>query len=149
MVPAMTQFKKEEAASCRFFFRKENRVLRRSDFQHVYNNSRPVRRSLVHVFILRHDETPPPPTRLGITVTKKAGNAVKRNRARRLVRESFRLMLPQLKPGHTIIVNAMKAATTAPFAAVDQQLREIFRQSGLVKSPADDDADASTTDQHT
>lgn len=142
----MTQFKKEEAASSRFFFRKENRVLRRSDFQHVYNNSRPVRRSLVHVFILRHEETPAPPTRLGITVTKKAGNAVKRNRARRLVRESFRLMLPQLKPGYTIIVNAMKAATTSPFTAVDQQLRGIFQQAGLFKAPSDNGSDNSARD---
>jgi hypothetical protein len=62
----MTQFEKEEAAKCRFFFRKENRVLRRADFQHVYSHSKPVRRSLVHVFILKHDDTPPPPTRLGI-----------------------------------------------------------------------------------
>lgn len=140
----MTQFEKEEAATRRFFFRKENRVLRRADFQHAYNNSRPIRRPLVHVFILKHEDAPPPPTRIGITVTKKAGNAVKRNRARRLVRESFRLMLPQLKPGYTIIVNAMKAATMAPFSAVDQQLREIFQQAGLFlnpdeKVPASDD----------
>lgn len=139
----MTQFKKEEAAPCRFFFRKENRVLQRADFQTAYNSSRPIRRSLIHVFIQKHDATPPPATRLGVTVTKKAGNSVGRNRARRLVRESFRLALPQLKPGYTIIVNAMRAATTAPFSAVDQQLREVFQQAGLLQSSqGEDDRDA-------
>jgi hypothetical protein len=49
-------------------------------------------------------------------------------------------MLPQLKPGFSIIVNAMKMATTATFSDVDRQLREIFQQAGLFLSP---DADKS------
>ncbi len=129
----------EKAASRRFFFRKENRVLKRSDFKKVYNEGRPWRRSLVHVFILapalgETDGLPAisAPTRLGITATKKAGNAVHRNRARRVVRESFRHLLPDLKPGYTIVVNTMRSATTAPMAKVDAQLRDVLRQAGVL-----------------
>lgn len=125
----------EKAAIRRFFFRKENRVLKRAEFKRVYNEAKPVRRSLVHAFILAPSPSAPDlpvqPTRIGITATKKAGNSVHRNRARRLVRESFRHMLPDLKPGYTIIVNTMRAATTAPQAKVDSQLREIFQQAGV------------------
>ncbi len=35
--------------------------------------------------------------RLGIIAGKKVGNAVKRNRARRIIREAFRLIEPELK----------------------------------------------------
>ncbi len=135
----------EKAASRRFFFRKENRVLKRADFKKVYNSGRPWRRSLIHVFILEpavksDDEAlsvVPPPTRLGITATKKAGNAVHRNRARRVVRESYRHLLPDLKPGYTIIVNTMRLATTAPQTKVDAQLKDVLRQAGVFADAVD------------
>ena len=128
----------DKAAVRRFFFRKENRVLKRADYQKVYNQGRVLRRPLVHVFVMApvSDDSNGiiAPTRLGITATKKSGKAVYRNRGRRLVRESFRLMLPDLKPGYSIVVNVMRAATTAPFQKVDTQLRDIFEQADLFSS---------------
>jgi ribonuclease P protein component len=43
------------------------------------------------------------PARLGITVTRKFGDAVRRNRAKRLIREAFRRS-PELFPGGTDVV---------------------------------------------
>lgn len=128
----------KEAAPCRFFFRKQNRILQRSDFLLVYNQGKPYRRNLLHVFVLppAADAPPAAPTRLGITVTKKSGNSVKRNRARRLIRESFRHQLPYLKPGYSIVVNAMRAATMATAAAVDTQLVALLQQAGVFAHPA-------------
>jgi ribonuclease P protein component len=132
----MSQFEKE-AAPCRFFFRKENRILKRADFLRVYDKGQVYRRSLVHVFVLRSvpedaEGVPVPPTRLGITATKKSGKAVRRNRARRLVRESFRHALPFMRPGFDIVVNVTRAATAAPFTKVDAQLKDIWRQAGVL-----------------
>jgi len=128
----MTEFEKE-AASRRFFFRKENRVLQRADFQKIYNQGQRYRKPLLHAFVVYHSETPDAPTRLGITATKKSGNAVHRNRGRRLVRESFRHALPDLKPGYSIVVNVMRDATSAAFSAVDQQLKQVFQQAGMFR----------------
>lgn len=134
----MSQFE-NEAAPCRFFFRKENRLLKRADFLRVYGSGRVVRRSLVHVFLV--EEPPGPdgevrPTRIGITATRKTGKAVRRNRARRLVREAFRLNLPAMKPGYSMVVNVMRGATTASYDKVCGQLVSIWRETGVLPSPA-------------
>jgi ribonuclease P protein component len=140
----MSQFE-EEAAPRRFFFRKENRILKRADFLRVYGQGQVYRRSLVHVFILKQvpsgesTEAAAPlvgPTRIGITATRKTGKAVHRNRARRLIRESFRHALPDMRPGYEIVVNVTRGTAAAPFAKIDAQLRDIWRQAGVI-APTD------------
>lgn len=59
--------------------------------------------------------------RVGITASKKIGNAVKRNRARRLLRESIRVLYPQLKPGYDFVLvsrgrNAVRKLSNRIFA---------------------------------
>ena len=62
--------------------------LRRADFLRA---SRQGRRFATEYFLLyRFDRRDAGPARLGITVTRKIGNAVRRNRIKRLVREWFR-----------------------------------------------------------
>lgn len=129
----MEQFD-QKAAERRFFFRKENRLLKRAEFLRVYNHGKAYRRSLVHVFVLKPEtaENGAGPTRLGITATKKTGKAVRRNRGRRLVRESFRHALPDMAPGYWMVVNLTRAANVASFAKVDAQLKEIWKVAGVL-----------------
>jgi ribonuclease P protein component len=58
------------------------------------------------------------PTRLGITVTRKIGNAVERNRIKRLVREVFRLHRVRLPEGLDLVWVAKQQAAHADFADV-------------------------------
>lgn len=65
------------------------------------------------------ESEPPSVPRAGFTVTKKTGNSVVRNRARRRLREALRLCpdLP-LRPGHDYVIIARLDAIRLPFAAL-------------------------------
>lgn len=64
------------------------------------------------------DTDEPLPTRLGITVTRKVGNAVTRNRIKRLVREVFRVHRMRLPQGLDMVWVAKQQAAAATYAEV-------------------------------
>lgn len=70
-----------------------------------------------------------PHNRLGITVSTKLGCAVKRNRARRRLRELFRLAQPRLKQGYDVVIVARTRAVTIEHrklqADFDRAMREL------------------------
>jgi ribonuclease P protein component len=61
------------------------------------------------------------PSRLGVTVTKKVGTAVRRNRVKRLVREAFRLCPDLLPSGVDLVVIAKDGAPTLGLADVQTE----------------------------
>lgn len=75
-----------------------------------------------------------PHNRYGFIVSKQLGNAVIRNRVRRLMRESVRLLDPQVQPGYDIVFIARRSIVGQPFEAVFRIVNELLRQAGLLKS---------------
>jgi len=79
----------------KFGLPKEARLLKRAEFLRVYERGRRFEGRYMTVFILPASGAL---HRVGITATKKAiGKAHDRNRAKRLLRESFRLSRPELE----------------------------------------------------
>lgn len=64
--------------------------------------------------------------RLGITVSKKVGNAVTRNRVRRLIKESFRKYEDTLMPGYDIVVVARVISQSAGYHQIEHQLVKLL-----------------------
>jgi ribonuclease P protein component len=82
----------------------------------------------------RAADEPSPPTRLGVTVTKKVGNAVVRNRIKRLVREVFRLQRARLPAGLDLVWVAKQQAATASFADVVADFEAVIRRGSELVS---------------
>lgn len=86
---------------------KDARVRKRREFLQIQNAGRRIATRHFLVTYLRRGEASP---RLGITVTKKIGNAVVRNRVKRAVREAFRAHAATLARGASIVVIARDGA---------------------------------------
>lgn len=67
------------------------------------------------------------PSRLGITTSRKVGDAPTRNRIRRLVREFFRRNRERLVAPHDVLVIARPGAAEITYADVDHELSRALR----------------------
>lgn len=71
--------------------------------------------------------------RLGVVTSKKIGGAVERSRARRLLRESFRLHQHDLSQPVDIVLVARNSIAGKTFAQVEKDYLAALRRAGLVK----------------
>lgn len=106
-----------------FGFPKAHRLRQRDDYTRLNKMGR--KKHSPHFIVLTVAE-PPNPVRLGITVSRKVGNAIVRNRVKRLIREYFRNNYSQLPEFQAISVIAKKGAGTLTQAAVDQELADLL-----------------------
>ncbi len=70
-------------------------------------------------------------TRVGISVSKRVGGAVVRNRVRRRVREAVRLQ-PGLRPGYDLVFAARPPSAEAEWAALRGATVELLRRARLL-----------------
>ena len=70
--------------------------------------------------------------RYGFITPKRLGNAVKRNRIRRQVREAVRLLHPQLQQGYDIVVIVRFPLMGQPFQEIQRIVCELCVKAGLL-----------------
>ena len=71
--------------------------------------------------------------RVGITVGKKLGHAVVRNRTRRRLREIYRLNEQRFQPGWDIVVVARTRAVKAPFEKLTRSYLTLAAKAGILR----------------
>jgi ribonuclease P protein component len=105
-------------------FPKQARVRRQAEFDRVYESQLFAADEVLVVTAVQNDLSC---TRLGLSVSRKVGNAVVRNRWKRLVREAFRQSRPELASGFDLVVRPRKGA--APdWARIANSLPKLVRQ---------------------
>ncbi len=105
-------------------FRKSDRVLKRPHFRRIYNSGRKFHTPLFTAFVVESDRISP---RIGLTVTRKVGSSVERNRCRRILREAFRRSKAQgLGLGVDLVINAKRELVNAPYAGVEAEVKRLL-----------------------
>ena len=108
-------------------FGKMHRVRRKGEFQQVFDTG--VRVSGRYITLLLAPGSGPS-SRLGIVASRKLGNAVRRNRAKRLIREVFRLNQPLPSgAGRDLVVIPRRELFDAPFKDLDADFRAAWRRA--------------------
>ena len=106
-------------------------------FKAVYSHGRHEANAYFVMYVMANDNGF---NRLGLSISKKVGNAVVRNRIRRLVKESCRLMAYRVIRGFDIVIVARQAASSMPrdgaFCKVYKALESLFNRLQLLNPEA-------------
>lgn len=92
----------------------------RRDFKRVLEGGE---REILETIIVYVLPNPEGKTRIGITVSRKAGGSVNRNRIKRRLREAIRKNASLLPPGTDLVIIAGRKCQYAEFSGIEQDLR--------------------------
>ena len=109
---------------------KKDILRRKEDFSSIYKKGKSVGDKFVVVFTKKNNLSY---NRTAFLASKKVGNAVARNRARRLMKESYRSVNDQLATGYDIIFIARKTITNSKFADVKKSIEAATKRAGILK----------------
>jgi len=107
------------------------RLTKKSEFQRVYGGGKAVRSQAFTLIHLKGEEDKP--TKLGITIPRNYGKAVRRNRMKRLLREAFRLQRSYLTSGEEIVIHVQRGAEALSFKEVYDELASLLKRAELIR----------------
>lgn len=116
---------------------RRQRLSRSAEFDRVFREGRSHASRQLVLYAFPNGEREGEP-RLGVSVGRKVGGAVQRNRVKRVLREAFWALSGDLPGGHDFVIvarpDAAAFATEGGEPAVEQALRELLGQAGLVQA---------------
>src|SRR5438874_7599383 len=104
-------------------FRPAERIRRRAEFQEVYSRGIKAHSRYATVFLLPNELGV---GRLGIAATRKLGDAVRRNRAKRLIREVFRRN--KIASGFDVVVVPKRELLDASLTVLETEYRNALER---------------------
>lgn len=109
---------------------REYRLRKKYQFNYVYRAGKSLAsKNLILYFCPSKNKN----VKVGISVSKKLGNAVVRNRTKRRIREIVMPFLEKLKPNFNLIVIAKESSKDANFAELGAQFEMLLKKTNLLK----------------
>jgi ribonuclease P protein component len=114
------------------------RLSRSAEFERVYRQGRATANRHLVLYTFPNPQADRP--RLGLSVSRKVGGAVERNRVKRLLREAFASAEGELTQGQDIVLvarpEARELAEREGLAGIDASLTELIARAGLRGTPS-------------
>jgi ribonuclease P protein component len=105
------------------------RLTRSTDFKRVRRTGK----SYAHPFVvLVAQASDAPKVRVGVTAGRSVGGAVQRNKAKRLLREAMRPLLPDLPPGWDLVLIARSALLPTSLQEIRRVLLSLLRRAQIL-----------------
>lgn len=111
---------------------KELRLTRREDFNKVYRHGKSAANQQYVIYCLPNPRIER--FRMGVSVSKKLGNAVVRNRLRRVVKEIVRLQSERIRSHYDFIVIARKPVADMDYREMEKSLLHALKRAQLLRS---------------
>ncbi len=105
------------------------RLTRSQDLKRVRQAGKSYAHPLVVLYVVAAER---PGVRIGVTAGRGIGHAVRRNRAKRLLRAAVSALLPRLVSGFDLLLIARTPLPASDFSQTKQALETLFARAGLL-----------------
>ena len=100
------------------------------DFRRLYSRGKSYVSPILVTYVCKNKNHS---IRYGITTSKKIGKAVVRNKAKRLVREAYRELLPEIKSGYDFVFVARGKTPYVKSYNIKKCMQEHMKKAGVLK----------------
>ena len=105
------------------------RLTRSEDFKRVRRSGKSYAHPLVVLIVQTHDQ---PRVKVGVAAGRTVGTAVYRNRAKRLLREAMRTLIPNIASGFDLILIARPGLVSATLEETRQALLTLLQRAQIL-----------------
>jgi ribonuclease P protein component len=105
------------------------RLTRSEDFKRVRRSGKSYAHPLIVLIVQTHDQ---PRVKVGVTAGRTVGTAVYRNRAKRLLREAMRPLIPNIASGLDLILIARPGLVSATLEETRQALLNLLQRAQIL-----------------
>ncbi|MBZ5199591.1 ribonuclease P protein component [Planomicrobium chinense] len=103
---------------------KQQRIKKNTEFQRIFKKGKSFANRQFIVYVLKNDQ---PEFRVGLSVSKKVGNAVTRNRIKRYIRQTFLELKDDVLPNADYVIIARQQAANLDFHESKKSLEHVLK----------------------